>query len=92
MGIVIFAILGGYEVLLGKTLMLKHVYTFLLSISIALIVASIGGIKGYIEKRKFKRNIDVHLANFLRDFTEVRKTGLNVKRCTVYLSQRIIVH
>lgn len=87
-GLLTFIALGGYEMLMGIALSTKHVYAFLLSISIALIVASLGGVKGYLEKRKFEKNIDMHLANFLRDLTETRKTGLSVERCIIYLSQR----
>ncbi len=87
-GLATFIALGGYEMLMGITLSTRHVFAFFLSISVALIVASLGGVKGYLEKRKLEKNIDMHLANFLRDLTETRKTGLSVERCIIYLSQR----
>ncbi|HDI02350.1 MAG TPA: hypothetical protein ENF93_01755, partial [Ignisphaera sp.] len=87
-GFLSFAALGGYELLLGMELTPKHVYAMIASTSAALLIGSLGGVKGYLEKRAIEHDLGVQLANFLRDLTETRKTGISIEKCIIYLSQR----
>jgi len=73
--------------ILGASLTARVMTTYL-SVCIALIIIAIGGIKGYIEKRRIEGNIEVLLSSFLRDLTETRKTGLSIEKCIMYLAQR----
>ncbi len=73
--------------ILGQNLATKVLVTYA-SVCTALTVIALGGIRGYLEKRRVEGNIEVMLSSFLRDLTETRKTGLSVEKCIIYLAQR----
>jgi flagellar protein FlaJ len=59
-----------------------------IAISIALIVATAPATVVYIRLNKRKVGMEQGVANFLRDLTEVRKTGLSPEKCIESLSNR----
>jgi len=65
-----------------------HIVSAIASTGIGLVIASIGGIKGYLEKQRDEGGLEESLSTFLRDLTEARKTGLSIERCIIYLSQK----
>ena len=70
------------------TMLQARIVSAIVSTGIALIIASIGGIKGYLEKQRNEGGLEESLSSFLRDLTEARKTGLSIERCVIYLSQK----
>ncbi len=88
LGFVLFIALGGYGMLMGLPPKPQHLYASIASMCVGLTIASMGGIKAWIEKRRFERGLGVQLANFLRDLAETRKTGISVEKCILYLAQR----
>ena len=59
-----------------------------IAISIALCVATAPAAIVYIRINKIKTGMEEGVANFLRDLTEVRKTGLSPEKCIESLSSR----
>jgi len=83
-GIVLYVLT---PVVMGSSLANQVVATYA-AVCIALVIAAIGGVKGYLEKRRVEGGLELSLSNFLRDLTETRKTGLSIERCITYLAQR----
>jgi flagellar protein FlaJ len=59
-----------------------------MAISIALVVATGPAALVYVRLNKTKMGMEAGVANFLRDLTEVRKTGLSPEKCIESLSNR----
>ncbi|MEM1643333.1 MAG: type II secretion system F family protein [Desulfurococcaceae archaeon] len=87
-GLALFIVSGGYEVLAGIAPTPRHFYAVLASIAFSLVALSIGGVRAYFIKRRVERDLSAQLANFLRDLTEVRKTGLSIEKCFQVLTSR----
>lgn len=87
-GLTLFIVSGGYEVLAGIAPTSRHFYAVLASMAFSLVALSIGGVRAYSIKRRIERDLSAQLANFLRDLTEVRKTGLSIEKCFQVLTSR----
>jgi len=84
----LFIALGGLEAIRSDRPTLADFYEVVIPLVAGLATISAGGIKAWIDKRKREGDLIRQLANFLRDLSEVRKTGLSIERCLQYLSTR----
>ncbi len=87
-GMVVGVILYMLSPFIAGSSMAMRVASVYISVCVALVVAALGGVKGYLEKRRLEGGLELALSNFLRDLTETRKTGLSIERCITYLAQR----
>jgi len=65
-----------------------HIRGVLIAVGLAFIVASLGPAVVYIKKVRKERAISRSLANFFRDLSEVRRTGLSPEKSIIMLSER----
>jgi len=67
---------------------MAHIKSVIVAISIAFIVVSLGPSIVYMRKVRRERAISRSLANFFRDLSEVRRTGLSPEKSIIMLSER----
>jgi flagellar protein FlaJ len=89
-GIVVFLLLTSFmgQVYLPFFSNLSTVIDTPIAISIALVVATAPAAVLYMKLNKRKVGMEQGVASFLRDLTEVRKTGLSPEKCIESLSSR----
>ena len=87
-GFILFAILGGTEMFTRGEITLKHIVATSISMMIGLSIVNAGPVYSYMRIVRQERRIHHAVANFLRDLTEVRKTGLSPERSIILLSDR----
>ena len=88
--IVLFLILTSFVGLIQIPLLtgIAAVIDLPMAISISLVVATAPAAALYVKFNKKKMGMEQGVANFLRDLTEVRKTGLSPEKCIESLSNR----
>ena len=87
-GFILFAILGGTEMFTRGEITLRHIVATSISMMIGLSIVNAGPVYSYMRIVRQERRIHHAVANFLRDLTEVRKTGLSPERSIILLSDR----
>jgi len=83
----VLIVFGGVEIFMAP-LTLSGVKALIIALAVALEVVSIPGWLRYRALVKGYRGFVQATADFLRDLSEVRKTGLSPERCIILLSQR----
>ncbi len=86
--IVALMVTGGIDLLLGGALNLGIVKSLMMSLIIAILTLSLPPWFTYRAMVKGYRGIVRSTADFLRDLSEVRKTGLAPEKCIIMLSAR----
>ena len=89
-GIVVFLILTSFVGMVNLPFMagIQTIIDMPVAISIALFIATAPAAVVYIRLNKKKVDTEQGVASFLRDLTEVRKTGLSPEKCIESLSNR----
>ena len=89
-GIVVFLILTSFVGMVDLPFMagIQTIIDMPVAISIALFIATAPAAVVYIRLNKKKVDTEQGVASFLRDLTEVRKTGLSPEKCIESLSNR----
>ena len=88
-GLTFFTFAGGTPLLLGNTeIRFYHIVVVMVSLIITLAVASAGPVNSYLNYRRLEARLHHHVANFLRDLAEVRKTGLSPEKSIITISER----
>ena len=84
-----FVVTGGTELMLGFTsIRFYHIVVVIVSLILGLSIASAGPMYSYLRFRRLEARLHNHIANFLRDLAEVRKTGLSPEKSIVVVSER----
>ncbi len=88
--IVVFLILTSFVGMVNLPFMsgIQTIIDMPIAISIALVIATAPAAVVYIRLNKKKVDTEQGVASFLRDLTEVRKTGLSPEKCIESLSNR----
>ncbi len=82
------SLLGGLHPPPGKGVNVGYVRNITLVAAAALITVSVGPAAVYLSKVRKERAISRSLANFFRDLSEVRRTGLSPEKSIIMLSER----
>ena len=88
-GLTFFTFAGGTPLLLGNTeIRFYHIVVVMVSLIITLAIASAGPVNSYLNYKRLEGRLHHHVANFLRDLAEVRKTGLSPEKSIITISER----
>ena len=88
-GLTFFTAMGGTEIILGfKEVGFHHIALTATSLILALSIASGGPTYSYFKIKSLESRLHHHVANFLRDLAEVRKTGLSPEKSIITLAER----
>ena len=88
-GLTFFTAMGGTEIILGfSEIGFRHIALVATSLIFALSIASGGPTYSYFKFKSIEARLHHHVANFLRDLAEVRKTGLSPEKSIITLSDR----
>ena len=88
-GLTFFTTMGGTEIILGlKEIGFRHIALTATSLILALSIASSGPTYSYFKIKSLESRLHHHVANFLRDLAEVRKTGLSPEKSIITLAER----
>ncbi len=85
--IIVLSVTGGIRIFSGE-FGIKEVKALIIAISAALLMLSIPPWITYERQAKDTKGIIKSTADFLRDLSEVRKTGLSPEKCIITLSER----
>lgn len=84
----VLALFRGFEVFTGAPVGLNHIVTVSAALASSLIIISSGPAYGYFAVSRREKKIYTAVASFLRDLTEVRKTGLSPEKSIVAIASR----
>lgn len=83
----VIALTNAWDLMAGRVT-LGNVSIALTSLTVGMLVASIPPWVGYAIERRGTKGLVRAVSDFLRDLSEVRKTGLSPEKCVVVLAQR----
>ena len=90
-GIILFVLLyltGALNDLLATKITLNTIHSVNFVLTIFLVVIAIPAALAFSMESRRLRGYERHVASFLRELSEVRKTGLSPEKCIVYVSRR----
>jgi len=82
------SMVGGFMPTVGNRVDVTHIRDVTLIVGLGLIVLSLGPGVVYLSKSRREKAISKGLANFFRDLSEVRRTGLSPEKSIMLLSER----